>query len=44
MEQEFLKVQDNQTLQLASFQAVGNGKRIALPSTAFELEKDDAEN
>ena len=44
MEQEFLKVQDNRTLQRASFHGIGNGKRIALTSTAFELEKDDAEN
>jgi len=29
MEQEFLKVQDYRTLQIASFQAVGDGKSIA---------------
>ena len=44
MEQEFLKVQDYRTLQLALFQAGGNGKSIAFTGTAFELEKDDAED
>jgi hypothetical protein len=44
MEQEFLKVQDHQNRNLASFQAVGNGKRIAFARTAFELENDDAKD
>jgi hypothetical protein len=30
MEQEFLKIQDYRALQVASFQAVGDGKSIAL--------------
>jgi hypothetical protein len=29
MEEEFLKIKDYQASQLASFQAVGNGNRIA---------------
>ena len=36
MEQEFLKLQDDRTSQPASFQAVGDGKRIASERTAFE--------
>ena len=44
MEQEFLKVQVYRTLQMASFQTVGNGKSIAFTNTALELEKDDAED
>jgi hypothetical protein len=44
MEQEFLKVQDYRILQLASFQATGNGKRIAVTVSDIELEKDDAED
>ena len=42
MEQEFLKVKDYQTLQLTSFQAVGDGKRIAFERAAFEQENDDS--
>ena len=44
MEQEFLKVQDCRTLQLASLQALGNGKSVAFTVNGFELEKDDAED
>jgi hypothetical protein len=44
MEQEFLKVQVYRTLQMASFQTVGNGKSIASTLTVLELEKDDAED
>ena len=44
MDQEFLKVQDYRTLQLASFQAVGNGKRIAFRVSDFCDGGDDAEN
>jgi hypothetical protein len=44
MEQEFLKLQDHQNRNLASFQAVGNGKCIAFARTAFELENDDAKD
>ena len=44
MEQEFLKVQVYRTLQMASFQTVGNGKSIASTLTILELEKDDAED
>jgi hypothetical protein len=36
MEQEFLTIQDDWTSQPASFQAVGDGKRIASERTAFE--------
>ena len=44
MEQEFLKVQVYRTLEMASFQTVGNGKSIASTLTILELEKDDAED
>jgi hypothetical protein len=44
MEQEFLKIQDRQNKQPASFQAIDNGKRIAFARTAFELENDDAKD
>ena len=44
MKQEFLQMQDYRVLQLALFQAVGNGKRIASAGTAFELENDDAKD
>jgi hypothetical protein len=44
MEQEFLKVQDYRASQPASFQAVGDGKRIASQRTAFEQGKDGAKD
>jgi hypothetical protein len=42
MGREFLKSKDHQNRNLASFQAVGNGERIAVKRIAFELESDDA--
>jgi hypothetical protein len=44
MEQDFLKIQDHQDSQLASFQAIDNGKRTAFARTAFELENNDAKD
>jgi hypothetical protein len=44
MEQEFLKVQDNQNSQPASFQMIDNGESIAFARTAFELANDDAKD
>jgi len=42
MEQEFLKLRDHQPAQPASFQAIGNGKRIAPGTSVFGREIDDA--
>ena len=44
MEQEFLKRRDHQPSQPASFQAIGNGKRIAFGTNVFEREIDDAKD
>jgi hypothetical protein len=44
MEQEFLKLQDHQPAQPASFQAIGNGKRVAIGTSIFEREIDDAKD
>jgi hypothetical protein len=44
MEQEFLEIQDYRALQVASFQAVGNGKSIAFTWTVSSWKKDDAED
>jgi hypothetical protein len=44
MEPEFLKLQEHQPSQPASFQAIGNGKRIAPGKSVFEREIDDAKD